>query len=173
MRCAKCSENSLARPKKVMAMEPADTLHRLTERIENAIQESRDARRAAEQTSVELASERVWRRWTARVGALLAVMLIVGMGYLVLSIAHQDTLLSRTRIIGIENHQTLLAIQAVTSPAAQRTQAASVQAIIVQVVNEIDCRVRDDVAIAVHEAFPTVVVTLPATANCPAYSPKA
>ena len=114
--------------------------------------------------TTEVRSERLWRKWLVRVLALNMVMVVAAGVYLGLTIESQWS-------IQHDNHRVLVAIEQATGPAAQQRSATAVRSVIAQVVNETDCRVRIDVADALHAAYPTIAVHMPATTTCAAYTP--
>jgi hypothetical protein len=165
---------------------PLEVLGKLADSVAAATEESAAARAASLLAAAQLAEEKLWR------GRAFMLAMIALAGYLVilvvfgtvgfLDLHHQSTLLHKVAVdpksctaksetIGCQERLALLAIEAATGAGAQAQSARTVQAIISQVVNQTDCRVRVDLADALHAALPQSVFVFPATATCPAYTP--
>ncbi|MES1975838.1 MAG: hypothetical protein V4472_25550 [Pseudomonadota bacterium] len=166
---------------------PVSALGRLADSLDAATADAQAAREVSERTTEELASEKKWRGWALRIAIGSAVVIITAAVALALFVSatlnRQDSLLAKVtvspaacahqtaadRTLGCQNAAALAALQAATGSQAQAASARTIQTIIAQVVNQTDCRVRADLADALHAALPSTIINLPSTASCPAY----
>lgn len=120
----------------------AETIDTLDARLEEAIETAAGLREQVEKLARQVEASRMWR-WFALFAAGLIAIVVVGIIYASVSITHEDLILQRETTIGGLDRQ---------------------------IVNQL-CEARQDVAIAAHQSNPSVVISLPATPECAAFTP--